>query len=79
MSKRNDEVGTGIKVFKDAVEACFDPDTASKLRAHAETGSQLSLRYKLYELLSRMTPENCPPETNWGRAVGKEVLGGDEI
>ena len=30
-------------------------------------------RYTLEELVSRITPENRHPETDWGAPVGKEV------
>lgn len=30
--------------------------------------------YRLEDLLARMTPENTPGETNWGVAVGREVI-----
>jgi antitoxin component of MazEF toxin-antitoxin module len=31
-------------------------------------------KYRLRDLLARITPENIHPETDWGKAVGKEVL-----
>jgi antitoxin MazE len=30
-------------------------------------------RYRLADLLRRVTPENVHPETHWSRAVGREV------
>ncbi len=31
-------------------------------------------RYRLGDLLSKVTPENIHPETPWGASVGREVL-----
>ena len=31
-------------------------------------------RYRLEDLLARMTPENIQPEVDWGPDVGREIL-----
>jgi antitoxin MazE len=30
-------------------------------------------KYTLAELVSKITPENCHPETDWGPPLGKEI------
>lgn len=30
-------------------------------------------KYTLQELVSKITPQNCHPETDWGKPMGKEV------
>jgi antitoxin component of MazEF toxin-antitoxin module len=30
-------------------------------------------RYSLRALISKVTPENCHPETDWGKPIGKEI------
>jgi antitoxin component of MazEF toxin-antitoxin module len=32
-------------------------------------------RYRLFNLLARITPDNVHPETGWGPSRAKEILG----